>query len=268
QTAANNKKNIKDLTFIGFIGLKDPLRKEAKQAIDACREAGIKLIIVTGDHALTVKAIARELDMKISSENIVTGQELEKMSDKELRKRLKNIKIYARVEPQHKLRVIEAWQKKGEVVAMTGDGINDTPALKKADIGIALGSGTDIAKEVSDLVLLDDNFNIIVEAVREGRVIIDNMRKIITYLLSDVSTELILIFGALAAGFPLPILPAQILWTNLIEDGLPGIALGFEPKEEDVMKRKPEKHDVPLLTSEMKALIFIIGLVNDFILLG
>jgi len=268
KNSQKTKGEIKDLTFIGLIGLKDPLRKGAKEAVKVCRQAGLKPIIVTGDHLLTAKAIAQELGIKAYSENVLEGKEIDKMSEKAFLANLEKIKIYARVEPRHKLKIVEAWQKKGKVVAMTGDGINDAPALKKADVGVALGSATDIAKEVSDLILLDDNFNTIVGAVEEGRTIIDNMRKTITYLLSDAFSEVVLIAGSLILGFPLPILPAQILWTNLIEDGLPGIALGFEPKEKDIMKRKPQAQDTPLLTREMKALIFIIGIVDDFLLLG
>jgi len=257
-----------DLIFVGFIALKDPIRKEAKRAIKVCRQAGMRPIIVTGDHKLTAKAVAEELGFKIKEENIMTGLELDKLSDKEFAKKVKDIQIYARVEPKHKMRIIQAWQEKGEVVAMTGDGVNDAPAIKKADIGIALGSGTEVAKEVSDLVLLTDNFNIIVAAVEEGRAIIDNVRKVITYLLSDSFTETILIGVSLLLGYPLPISAVQILWVNLIEDGLPDIALAFESKEKDLMKQKPIGLNVSLLTSEMKAIIFIIGLITDLILLG
>jgi len=265
----NSSKNLfSNLVFTGLIALKDPLRPEVKKAMKICRQAGMKPIIVTGDHKLTAKAVAEELDFKIKDKNIMEGVELDKLSDKEFKKRVRDIQLYARVEPKHKMRIVSAWQDKGEVVAMTGDGINDAPALKKADIGVSLGSGTEVAKEVSDLVLLTNNFNVIVAAVEEGRGIIDNLRKVITYLLSDSFTETILIGGALLFGFPLPITAVQILWVNLIEDGLPGISLAFEPKEKDLMKQKPQGHNVPLLTAEMKALIFIIGLATDIVLLG
>jgi len=258
----------KNLVFVAFISLHDPLRKEAKEAIKTCFRAGLKPIMVTGDHKLTAKAIAKELGLPAKEENIIEGRELNQMSDSEFKEKLADITIYARVEPAQKLKIVQAWQEKGEVVAMTGDGINDAPALKKADVGIALGSGTEVAKEVSDLVLLNDNFSVIVAAVEEGRAIVDNIRKVITYLLSDSFTEVILISISLLAGFPLPISAAQILWVNLIEDGLPNIALAFEPKEKDLMERRPEKHDAPLLTAEMKTLIFIIGLITDLMLLG
>ncbi len=259
---------VNNLTFVGFIGLRDPLRKEAKEAINLCRKAGMRPILVTGDHLLTAKAVAKEIGLRTKKENIIEGKDLDAMSDEEFQKKVKHIEIYARAEPQHKMRIIEAWQARGEVVAMTGDGINDAPALKKADIGVALGSGTDVAKEVSDLVLLTDNFNIIVAAVEEGRVIIDNIRKVITYLLSDSFTEVILIGVSLVLGWPLPILAVQILWVNLIEDGPLSLCLAFEPKEKDIMKQKPQGHNTPLLTKEMKTLIFIIGLITDILLLG
>jgi Ca2+-transporting ATPase len=262
------KKPIGNLSFVGLIALKDPLRKGAKEAIELCRRAGVKPIIVTGDHKLTAVAVAEELGFLIKKDEIVEGKDLDKISDEELAKKVGAIQIYARVEPKHKLRIIQAWQNKGEVIAMTGDGVNDAPALKKADIGIALGSGTEVAKEVSDLVLLNDNFNIIIAAIEEGRAIIDNIRKVITYLLSDSFSETILVGASIFFGFPLPVTAVQILWVNLIEDGLPNIALAFEPKEKDLMSRKPGGHKSPLLTKEMKVLIVIIGLLTDLFLLG
>jgi len=268
QTGKSIKRLTNNLKFLGFITLKDPIRKEVKAAMKICRQAGMRPIIVTGDHRLTAKAVAQELGFKIRKENIMEGIELDKLSDEEFAKRVKNIQIYARVEPRHKMRIIGAWQQRGEVVAMTGDGINDAPALKKADVGVALGSGTEVAKETSDLILLNDSFSIIVAAIEEGRAIIDNIRKVITYLLSDSFTELILIGVSIIAGAPLPVSAVQILWVNLIEDGLPSIALAFEPKEKDLMKQKPQGHDIPLLNREMKVIIFIIGLITDFILLG
>lgn len=264
----STKNLFNNLVFTGLIALKDPLRPEVKKAMKICREAGMRPIIVTGDHKLTAKAVAEELDFKIKEKNIMQGFEMDKLSDKEFKKRIKDIQIYARVEPRHKMRIVSVWKEMGEVVAMTGDGINDAPALKKADIGVALGSGTEVAKEVSDLVLLTNNFNVIVAAVEEGRAIIDNIRKVITYLLSDSFTEIILVGVSLFFGFPLPVIAVQILWVNLIEDGLPAIALSFEPKENDLMKQKPQGNRVPLLTFEMKTLIFIIGLITNFILLG
>lgn len=259
---------IDDLVLVGLITIHDPLRKEVKGAIEICQKAGMRPIIVTGDHRLTARAIAKELGLVVKEENIIEGTDLDKISEEEFKKRLANIEIYARVEPRQKLRIAKAWQERGEVVAMTGDGVNDAPALKKADIGLALGSGTDVAKEASDLILLTDNFSIIVVAVEEGRQIIDNIRKVITYLLSDSFTEVILIGASVFAKLPLPILPAQILWVNLIEDSLPALGLSFEEKEKGIMERKPENPKSPILTREMKALIFAIGIFTDLLLLG
>ena len=259
---------IRDLIFTGFITLMDPIRPEVKEAMEICRRAGIMPIIVTGDHKLTAKAVAEELGFKVKPENILEGKELDKMSDEEFKKILDKIQIYARVEPKHKMKIVQAWQARGEVVAMTGDGINDAPAIKKADIGVAIGSGTEVAKETSDLILLNDSFSIIVVAVEEGRAIIDNIRKVITYLLSDSFTEVILVGVSILAGLPLPVLAVQILWVNLMSDGLPGVALAFEPKEKDLMSQKPQGHSVPLLTQEMKLIIFIIGIFTDLLLLG
>jgi len=268
--ALKDIKSLKGLTdnlvFVGLIALKDPLRKEASKAIRTVQEAGMRPIIVTGDHRLTATAVAKEIGMDVSEENILEGRDLDNLSDEEFYKIVESVNVYARVEPVHKMRIIQAWQDKGEVIAMTGDGINDAPALKKADIGVALGSGTEVAKEISDLVLLSDNFNVIVAAVEEGRAIVDNIRKVITYLLSSSFTETILIGLGLLFGFPLPVTAAQILWVNLIEDGLPDIALAFEPKEKDIMKQKPRGHKVRLLNSEMKTIIFIISIITDMFL--
>ncbi len=257
-----------DLIFVGLIGLKDPLRKEVKKAIQTCKRAGIKTIIVTGDHKLTAKAIAKEIGLPSQEENIIEGKDLDKLSDEEFQKIIEHLYVYARVEPKHKTRIVENWQNRGEVVAMTGDGINDAPALKKADVGMALGSGTDVAKEVADLILLNDNFSIIVAAVEEGRKIMDNIRKVITYLLADSFTETILIGLSILGGLPLPVSAAQILWVNLIEDGLPDISLAFEPKEKDIMINPPMKRNAPLLTKEMKTIIFVIGILSDLMLMG
>lgn len=262
------EEDLKNMVFVGFIGLKDPLRKEAKRAIQLCRQAGMRPVIVTGDHKLTAQAIARELNLPAEDKNTIEGKDLAKISDDDLKNRLNDFTIYARVEPAQKLKIIQAWQEKGAIIAMTGDGVNDSPALKKANIGVALGSGTEVAKEASDLVLLDDNFIIIVAAVEEGRRIIDNIRKIITYLLSGGFTEIMLIGLAVVFRLPLPVLPGQILWKNLIESTPPSMALAFEAKEKDVMNRPAEDPQLPLLNSEMKALIFIIGLATNLILFG
>ena len=264
----NLKDGLQDLIFIGFIALKDPLRPEAKETFKLTEQAGIRPIIVTGDHKLTAKAVVSELGLKVEEKNILEGEQLDKMSDEELLKKVREVDIYARVEPKHKLRIITAWQEKGEVVAMTGDGVNDAPAIKAADIGIALGSGTDVAKETSDIILLDNNFKTIVAAVERGRIIFDNIKKVILYLLSDSFSEMILIIGALLFALPLPILPAQIIWINLIADGFPNLALTFEPGEKEIMKDRPRKKGTKILDKEMKTLIFIIGIFTDLVLLA
>jgi P-type Ca2+ transporter type 2C len=259
--------DISKMVFLGFIAVKDPLRAESKATIRLCRRAGIRPIIITGDHRLTAKAIFDELGLKTKGK-IAEGKDLDKWSDEELKKRVTGIDIYARVEPRHKLRVVDAWQARGEVVAMTGDGINDAPALKSADIGVAFGSGSDVTKETADIILLDNNFKVIIDAVKRGRIIFDNIRKIIVYLLSDSFSEMILIAGALILGAPIPILATQILWINLVADGLPNIALTMEPGEDEVMTDKPRSKNEPLLNREMKILIFVIGIVTDVLLLG
>jgi len=258
---------LNDLVFLGFIALKDPLRPETKDTIRLAKKAGIRPILITGDHRLTARAIYEELGLTTKGK-IAEGSDLDQWTDEQLKDKIKSIDIYARVEPRHKLRVVDAWQAMGEVVAMTGDGINDAPALKTADIGIALGSGSDVTKETADIILLDDNFKVIVSAVEQGRVIFDNIRKVITYLLSDSFSEMILIAGSLLLGLPLPILATQILWINLVADGLPSIALTLEPGEKEVMEDKPRKKREPILNREMKVLIFIIGIITDIILLS
>ncbi|MBI2642586.1 MAG: HAD-IC family P-type ATPase [Candidatus Wildermuthbacteria bacterium] len=259
---------LHDIEFVGLIALKDPLRKGVKEAIARAREAGIETIMVTGDHARTASAVAKEVGIDGSPTSTMEGKELEKLSDQDLDAMLPHVKVYARVEPRHKLRIIEAWQRRGQIIAMTGDGVNDAPALKKADIGIALGSGTEVAKETGDLVLLGDSFSIIPLAIEEGRIIVDNIRKIITYMLTGSFTEIILISASILLGLPLPITASQILWVNFVEDGLPGIALTFEKGEKDVMKRRPEGKHIQLLTLPMKTIIFLVGISTDLILLG
>lgn len=262
------EETLKEVVFVGLFALHDPIRRRVKKAMQLCRQAGMRPIIVTGDHKLTARKVAEKLGFKIKPANILEGKDLAKLSDQEFEQRLKQIQIYARVEPAQKLRIVQAWQKSGEVVAMTGDGVNDAPALRQADIGIALGSGTDVAREVSDLVLLTDNFGIIVAAIEEGRAILDNIRKVITYLFAGGFTEIILIGVSLFLGWPLPVLAGQILWINLIEDGPMSIALAFEPKEKDIMQQKPQGRDISLLTKEMRVLVLVIVFSNLFLLLG
>jgi Ca2+-transporting ATPase len=228
-----------DLTLLGLVGLIDPPRPQAAPAIATCRRAGIRPLMITGDHPRTARAIARRIGLDDDGE-VLTGVELGRLSGEELEAKTASTSIYARVSPEHKLRLIDALQRRGQVVAMTGDGVNDAPALKKADIGVAMGRiGTDVAREAADAVLRDDNFATIVAAVEEGRRIYGNVRKFIQYTLSSNIGELWVMFLAPFLGMPLPLLPLQILWVNLVTDGLPGLALGLEPVERDAMRRPP-----------------------------
>ncbi len=258
----------KELVFVGFIAIKDPLRPESKETIEVCRQAGIRPIIITGDHKLTAWAIAKEIGMKVDADNIITGDVLDKIDDDALKKIVKKINVYARVSPHHKLRIVKALQEIGEVVAMTGDGINDAPALKAADIGISLGTGTDIAKETSDIVLLDNNFKTIILAVEQGRVIFANIRKVVIYLISDSFCGMFLVIGSIILGLPLPIIAVQILWINIVNDGLPDFALAFEKGEPGIMKKKPIKKDASIINNEMKLIIFVAGTIRDLMILG
>ncbi len=256
-----------DVVFVGFIALQDPIREGVKNTIQIARSAGIKVVMITGDHKYTAIAVAEELGLSVNDGKIIEGRELAVMDDETLKKEVRKISVYARILPHDKLRIVEAFQANGEVVAMTGDGVNDAPALKKADIGVSMGSGTDVAKEASDIIILDNNFASIVSAVEQGRVIFDNLRKVVTYLLADSFTQIILISGSIIAGFPLPVLAGQILWVNLVVDGLPAFALAYEPREKDVMQNPPLGRNVPILDSGMKAIIFIVGLVSDLLVL-
>jgi P-type Ca2+ transporter type 2C len=264
----NNRDNLGDFIFVGLLALKDPLRPEAKETIKLTQGAGIRTLIVTGDHKFTAMAIAQELGFKIQHDKVMEGSDLDKLTDEELEKKVKTTMIFARVEPKHKIRIITALQKNGEVVAMTGDGVNDAPALKKADIGVALGSGTDVAKEVSDLVLLDNNFKVLIEAIKRGRITFNNIRKVVLYLLTDSFSEMVIIGGSVVLGLPLPILPAQILWIKLVEDATPAMSLSFDEIDEDVMKEPPRKTTEAILNRDLKKLIFFYTIIMDLILFG
>jgi Ca2+-transporting ATPase len=247
-----------DLVFLGFAGIVDPPRPEAAEAIRLCKSAGIDVIMITGDNPLTAYAIAQNLGL--SSEGAITGAELEAMSDDELEVRLKKTKVLSRVTAEHKLRVIDVLSRERAIIAMTGDGVNDAPALKKASIGIAMGiKGTDVAKESSDMVLVDDNFASIVAGVAEGRREYDNIARFTRYLLSSNAGELVAIVGALLLGLPLILIPIQILWINLVTDGLTAIALGLEPPERDVMQKRPRDPDESILTRNAYAVVLILG---------
>lgn len=229
------------LTFLGLVGMIDPPRDEAKQAVSTCKEAGIKPIMITGDHIITATAIAKELGIYVDGDKAITGIELDNMSDAELDSVVENISVYARVTPENKIRIVKAWQKRGQVVSMTGDGVNDAPALKAADIGCAMGiTGTDVAKSAADMTLTDDNFATIVDAVKEGRGIYTNIKKVVGFLLGTNIGELIVVFLMMLIWQISPFLSIQLLWINLITDSLPAIALGMEPVEKDIMKHKPK----------------------------
>jgi Ca2+-transporting ATPase len=228
-----------ELTFLGLTAMIDPPRPEVKEAVGRCRTAGIRPVMITGDHPLTAQNIADDLGIASQGE-VLTGRELSKLSPDELDEAVGRVAVYARVSPQHKLDIVDALKRQGEIVAMTGDGVNDAPALKKADIGVAMGiTGTDVSKEAADMVLLDDNFATNVAAVEEGRVIYDNIRKFLQYTMTSNLGEIwVMLLGPLV-GMPLPLLPLQILWINLVTDGLPGLALAVEPGERDTMRRPP-----------------------------
>ena len=229
-----------DLTFVGLLGMIDPPREGVKEAVKTCKKAGIKTIMITGDHIATATAIARELNILGKDDKAMTGQELEKMSQRQLEENIKDYSVFARVTPEHKVRIVKAWQKRGAVVAMTGDGVNDSPALKNADIGIAMGkNGTDVAKNAADMILADDNFVTIVEAVKQGRNIYANIKKAIHFLIATNIGEIVTIFVGLLLGLKSPLLAIQLLWVNLVTDSLPAIALGLEPAEKDIMNKQP-----------------------------
>lgn len=250
-----------DLNFLGVVGIYDPPRKEVKDAVKAASDAGIKIVMVTGDNELTALAIAKEVGLVETDEDVLTGEELARLTDEELDKILPNISIFARTTPEGKLRLVEAFKRQGFIVGVTGDGVNDSLALKRADVGIAMGeSGTDVAKEASDIVLVDDSFSNLERAVLEGRVIYNNITKAVVYLLSGNLAELALIFFASLKGLPDPLLPTQILWINIVTDGLPALALASDNKDEKLAKDKPRDPKEPLLNRRRIFTIAVIGL--------
>jgi len=249
-----------NLTFAGLMAMIDPARDEVKPAVAACKKAGIKTVMITGDHKNTAVAIAREIGFFGVDSLALTGEELDALSEAEFKEKFKRVAVYARVSPEHKLKIVKAWRACREVVAMTGDGVNDAPAVKEADIGVAMGlTGTDVTKEVSDMVVTDDNFASIVAAVEEGRGIYDNIKKFLHYLLSCNVGEIMVMFCSSLLGWPLPLLPIHILWVNLVTDGLPALGLGVDPIDRDIMNRPPRKFDEPVVTKPAAILMLAQG---------
>ena len=266
----NPEKIETSLIFIGITGMIDPPREEARNAVSECKSAGIKPIMITGDHLLTAKAIAQDLGILSSEKELVlSGSELQKMDDGEFRSKVERIRVYARVDPEQKLKIVSALQAKHHFVAMTGDGVNDAPALKNADIGIAMGiNGTEVSKEAAHMILLDDNFATIIVAVRHGRRIFDNILKFIKYIMTGNSGEIWALFLAPLLGLPIPLLPTHILWINLVSDGLPGLALASEPSEANIMKRPPRAPGKSVFADGMGWHILVIGLLIGLVTIG
>ena len=248
------------MTLLGLIAMMDPPRREALEAVQTCRTAGVQAVMITGDHPLTATAVARELQI-LGDRPAVTGRELEQKTDEELDREVTDIAVYARVSPADKLRIVRAWQKRGAVVAMTGDGVNDAPALKQADVGIAMGiTGTDVSKEAAGMTLLDDNFATIVAAVEEGRIVFGNIKKYLMYLLSCNVGEIVLLAGSVIAGLPMPLTAVQILYVNLATDGLPALALSVDPPERDIMQQPPRNPRIGIFTTPVTAMLITAGL--------
>ena len=287
--SACDEKIEKDFVFVGIMGMIDPPREEVKDAINTCKKAGINVVMVTGDHKLTAVAVAKELNLLGENEEegkVLTGPELEKLNDEQLAEMVQGVVIYARVSPEHKMRIVKAWKAKGQIVAMTGDGVNDAPALKMADIGISMGiTGTEVTKEASDMVLTDDNFASIVKAAREGREIYDNIKKYLTYLMRCNIMEILVMFVAVVSvpylarvyspGSPTEIIgsatialtAAQLLWVNLTTDGLPAIALGIDPGDPDIMERKPRDPNESVFTRDVKLYLSLTPILMTTLLL-
>jgi Ca2+-transporting ATPase len=264
ETPSSKKKINSDdakqgLTWIGLLAFYDPVRPGVKEALKLALEAGIKTITITGDYAQTAQFVLKELDIPVKKEEIITGDELEKLTVDELAQKVKSIRLFARTSPNQKLTIVNALKKNGEVVAMMGDGVNDAPALHKADIGIVVASASDVAKQSADLVLLDSNFATIVKAIEEGRGMFENIRKIILYLMSDAFAEIILVIGGILLGLPLPLTAVQILWINIVSDGFPSMALTIDPKRKNIMKEKPRPPHEKLVMPWMVVLIAIVS---------
>lgn len=258
----------KKLILCGLMGMIDPPKAGVKEAVHSSHTAGINVIMVTGDHKKTAVAIAKDIGIADENSDVIEGIELDELSDDDLEARIKNVRVFARISPAHKLRIVRALKSQGEIVAMTGDGVNDAPALKGSDIGIAMGSGTDVTKETAEMVLEDDNFTTIVDAVEEGRGIYDNMTKFIKYMLSSNTAEIVVIFLGIMLGFPAPLIAVQILWVNLVTDGVPALALGVDPTAEGIMKRKPRDPKESLIAAERINHILLFGAWMSIVTLG
>ncbi|MCL4437092.1 MAG: calcium-translocating P-type ATPase, SERCA-type [Thaumarchaeota archaeon] len=266
-TSRFDEKVEQDMVFTGLMGMIDPPREEAKQAVRLCSEAGIKTVMITGDNRHTAAAVARELGI-ITNDRVMTGEELERISDDDFDKIVEEVAVYARVSPGDKMRIVKALKKRGRIVAATGDGVNDAPALKAADIGVAMGiTGTEATKEAADMILLDDNFATLVSAVERGRVIFANIKKFLAYLLSSNIGELLIMLSAGLTGLPLPLITIQILWVNLVTDGLPAIALGVDPPEADIMKYPPRNPNETVFTPGIKAIVLVVSILMAVIIL-
>ena len=249
-----------NLVFVGLIGMIDPPREGVKEAVETCRKAGIKTVMITGDHIDTAKAIAKDLGILRANDLSITGAELDKIDDRSLNKNIMRYSVFARVSPEHKVRIVKAFRETGAVVAMTGDGVNDAPALKNADIGIAMGkNGTDVAKNAADMVLADDNFVTIVEAVKQGRNIYENIKKAIHFLIATNVGEIVTIFLGLLLGIESPLLAIQLLWINLVTDSFPAIALGLEKPDKDIMNKKPRDSKKGIFSDGLWGKIFVEG---------
>ncbi len=263
-----NTKNLPPLEWGGIVGLWDPPRQEVKEALSIAKKAGIKVKVVTGDYRLTAEKIMEFLGMGVEPAEVLEGAALEKLTDEELKNKVADILLFARVTPHQKLRIVKALQERGEIVAMTGDGVNDAPALKKSDIGIVVGEASEVAKETADLILLDSNFKTIISAVEEGRIVFENIKKVIVFMLSDSFAEVVLILGATLLGWPLPLTVVQILWIHLLCDGPEDVVLGFEPGEKEVMSEGPKKVEQPILDKVGVLLIFLISFLSGFFALA
>jgi Ca2+-transporting ATPase len=248
----------KDLVFVGLVGMIDPPREEVKPAMEKAAQAGIRTVMITGDYPNTARAVAHEIGLLQPGHEILTGADLDRMSDDILKNEIEKVDVFARVSPEHKLRIVDALQANNEVVAMTGDGVNDAPAIKRANIGVAMGiTGTDVAKETADMVLTDDNYASIVSAVEQGRIIYNNIRKFVFFLLSSNVAEIMVIFLATLAGLPSPLTVIQLLWLNLITDGAPALAMAMEKGDPDIMSRPPRPKNEPIINKPMQVGIII-----------